>query len=541
MKPPLVRHFVTALTVVVLAGGAWAGDPTDEPAAAKGQVKGRSIVATIDFLASKHCRGRETGEPGMDVAIKYITTSLTAGGVAPAGEFGSFLQSVPLQRLRLGSPMFLDIEETASAARVVRKVKLEAEFLPIDLSAEKEVSGEVVFAGYGITAPEHKYDDYEGLNAAGKIVLALRHEPRENDEGDLFEGRKMSSHGTLLGKILNAQKHGAVALLVVNDPLNHRAEDQLTGISMGGTYYPQLWEEKNKKDEDFRYMRFRPGVKIAGDTFGVKIPAVAINPAVAAYLLGDARPLASLQESLDKSLKPAPFGVAGKRVSLAVRFDRENLEAANIVAKVEGSDPVLKDEFVVIGAHYDHMGKDNRGQVFGGADDNASGTAAVIELARAFQSMPVKPKRTMVFLLFCGEELGLLGSRYYTDHPLFPLEKTVAMIDLDMIGRNAMDQLCVLGKYQFPKLFGIVEDVNRASVNFEVNLSVEAGLAASDHYPFMRHGVPAVMFITGLHDEYHRPEDTAGRILPDKIEKVAHLAMLTMWKLSELPAGAKLN
>lgn len=351
----------------------------------------------------------------------------------------------------------------------------------------------------------------------------------------------MSNYGTLLTKIRNAAKHGAVGVLVVNDPLNHQDDRDALSVSVGGTYWPELREVKMKKDEDYKFMRFSPRMKIGGDDFGVTIPVMGISLRFAAYLVGENQSLLTIQQDIDKNLKPRAFAITGKKAAMAVRFNREEVNASNIVAKIEGSDPELKNEYVIIGAHFDHLGKNNRGQIFPGADDNASGTAAVVEIARAFQGMTIKPKRTLIFILFCGEEKGLLGSRYYAEHPLFPLEKTVAAFDLDMIGRNAADQLCVLGKYQYPKLFALVDEINRKTVNMELNLSVEQYLMASDHFPFLRHNVPALMFNTGDHDQYHRPEDTVGRILPDKVEKVAQLTFLSMWQIAELPAGSKFN
>jgi hypothetical protein len=537
-----ILSFPTVLLLLVSLGGgfAMAADYPSEVTAAKAQIKSKALVSTIDFLASKFCRGRKTGEPGMDVAIKFITTLLSGANVTPAGEYGGYLQTVPLHKLTLGANVALDIEEHIGGSNIKLAAKLQHDFAPISLSAEKEVQSEVVFAGYGITAPEYKYDDYQGLNVSGKIVLLLRHEPKEKEEGELFEGARMSPHATLLSKIRNAQKHGACGVLVVNDPLNHEDEPG-QGINVGGTYWPEFYLEQQKKDEDFKYMNTWDQIKITGDDFGITIPAAAISSKLAASLLGADRSLLQLQKEIDASLKPKGFALNGKKVSLAIHFKRETIEATNILAKVEGSDPILKDEFVVIGAHYDHLGKNNRGQIFGGADDNASGTAAVIEIAKAFQNMGLRPKRTLIFALFCGEEMGLYGSRYYTEHPLYPLDKTVAMINLDMISRNALDQLNALGKYQYPKLFSMMMEINSKSSNFDIDPSIEGALAGSDHFPFMRHDVPSLFLISGMHDQYHRPEDTVDRVIPDKIAKVAHLAFLTMWQVAELPTGSKLK
>jgi hypothetical protein len=521
----------------------WASgyDYPGEVLKARASIKGSMLVSHIEFLSSPYCRGRETGDPGMDVADRYIAAILRGTGVKGAGRIGSYFQPVKLRALTLEKGIGLTIEETASGVKKVKHARLDWDFLPVNLSAEEEVSAPVVFAGYGITAPEHKYDDYKNLNAAGKIVLVMRHEPGEKDDDSPFAGRKNSKHGTLLRKILNAQGHGAVGILFVTDPLNHDERSISGGSFMSGTSWTVLRKERMKEDEDFKYMKFKPMLKIIGDDFGVKIPAVVIGGRLGDYILGDNYSLSDIQEKIDKNMKPHSFPLPGKRVTMDIFFKSEAVKANNIVAKVEGSDPELKEEVVIVGAHYDHMGKDNRGRVKPGADDNASGTAAVMELARAFNSLEQKPKRTILFILFTAEEKGLLGARYYVKDPIFPLEKTLALINLDMVGRNDVDQMSVMGKYQYPGLFKIMEAVNKKTVNFELNLSVEEFVRNSDQFPFMRHKISCLLFNSGMHDQLHTREDTVDRIIVEKVEKVAHLVFLGLWEISNLPAGTRLQ
>jgi hypothetical protein len=504
----------------------------------KNSINGKMIVSHIGFLASRFCRGRETGEKGMDVATQYITSVFKGAEVEPAGEFGSYFQSVRLKKISLGEPLRLDIEERKEGLIFTKRAKLEWDYLPINLSSEKEVTAPLVFAGYGITAPEHKYDDYKNLDARGKIVLVMRHEPCENDPSSPFEGRRLSNYGTLLSKILNAQKHGAVGILFATDPLNHK---DLTPSATGGTYWPSLIKERMKDEEDFRFMKFSPQMKIIGADFGVKIPAASVDGKLADYLLGEENSLLKIQEEIDNKILPRSFPLPGKKATMAINFKNERVNAYNIVAKVRGNDPELKDEVVIVGAHYDHVGKDLRGQVFGGADDDASGTAAVMELARAFQHLKEKPKRTILFILFTAEEKGLLGARYYVDNPLFPLEKTVAMINLDMIGRNDVDQISLVGRYQYPKLFTIVDETNKESVNFDLNFAVEEFIRQSDHFPFMRKDIPTVFLNSGMHDELHTPRDTVDLIIPEKTQKATQLVFLSLWKVANLPPGTRLK
>jgi hypothetical protein len=515
-----------------------AADFPEDVLEVKNTIKGRMIVSHIDFLASSHCRGRETGEKGMDVAAKYIATIFQGAGIQPAGDFGSYYQNVKLWTLSLGHDVQLGIEERKGGVTISKKAALEWDYLPVSLSAESQVSAPLVFVGYGITAPEHDYDDYKNLDARGKIVLVMRHEPGENDPNSPFEGRRLSNHGTLLTKILNAQKHGAVGILFTTDPLNH---DDLTPAGVGGTYWPSLFKERMRDEEDFQYMEFSPSMKIIGDDFGVRIPAVAIDGKLADYLLGEDVSLSQIQEDVDQNLTPNSFAIPNKKVSMGVFFKKDRVNAYNIVAKVTGSDPELKDEVIIVGAHYDHVGKNKRGQIYGGADDNASGTAGVMELARAFQNLNVKPKRTILFILFTAEEKGLLGSRYYVDNPIFPLEKTVAMINFDMIGRNDVEQISVIGRYQYPKLFDVVDTINKQSVNFDMNFAVEEFIRQSDHFPFMRKDVPTIFFNSGMHDELHTPRDSVNLIIPEKTQKVVQLTFLTMWQIANSPPGTVLK
>lgn len=530
-----------AFIMVLFLVSAAAADYPEDVLKAKRTVTGRMIVSHIDFLASKYCRGRETGETGMDVAQKYIASVLGGTGATPVGEMGSYFQKVNLKTVSLSERIHLRIEDHIGGTTLIKNAKLEWDYLPINISAEKEVTAPVVFAGYGITAPEHNYDDYKSIDARGKIVLVMRHEPGENDDNSPFDGRKNSKYGTFMSKILNAQKHGAVGILFVTDPLNH-TDLSLAGAGFfSGADWPSLRKKRMKDDEDLKYMKFEKRMRIVGQDFGVRIPAVHIDGKLADTLLGTGHSLRTLQEEIDKTQKPRSLSLTGKKVFMEVYFKTEPVKANNIVAKVEGSDPVLKDEVVIVGAHYDHEGKDNNGQFYPGADDNASGTAAVLELARAFKNMESKPKRTVLFILLTAEEKGLLGARFYVDNPLFPLEKTIAYINLDMIGRNDVDQMSILGKYQYPKLFKIIDGINKKTTNFELNFNADEFIKNSDHFPFMRQKVPSIFFNSGMHDELHTPRDTVGRIITEKVEKTAQLVFLTLWETANLPAGTDLR
>ncbi len=528
------NHFISILFITSLC---FSDEIPKEVIEIKNGISNEMIVSHIEFLASQYCRGREAGDIGTEIAQQYITSTLKGAQIKPAGKYGDYYQDVKLMSVSLDHKSYLRIETNSDGFLSVHDAKLEFDYLPIDLSAEREVNAPIAFVGYGISAAEHNYDDYAGIDVKGKVVLLLRHEPGERDESSPFEGRRNSIHGTLLKKILNAQEHGALGVLIVTDPLNHT---EFEPASCSGTYWPGLREKQYEEDEDFKYMQFSPLMKIIGDDYGVRIPAIAIHLDIAESIIGKDRSLLDIQKRIDSELEPQSFPISNKNIGIRVAFETTRVNARNIVSIVKGSDPNI-DDVVIVGAHYDHLGKNNRGQVFGGADDNASGSAAVIELARAFQKLDSKPKRSIVFILFTAEEKGLLGSKYYVENPLYPLEKTTAFVNLDMIGRNDIDQICILGKYQFPKLFSIIENINNNTSNFYINYSVDDLVGRSDQMPFLRHNVPFVFFSSGLHDEYHRPEDTVNLIIPEKVLKVTQLAFLSLWQIANLPQNTKLQ
>ncbi len=539
-----MKRLYLSIPIILLAFLLFSSDPVRVSAAktpvevqkAKKSIQGRMILSHIQFLASSHCRGREPGDSGMAVADTYIQSVLNGIGVSPASIYGNYFQKVPLETIDLSPKVHLIVKKK----RLMHRARIAYDFLPIYLSAERHVKAPLVFAGYGITAPEHKYDDYRNIDVRNKIVLLLRHEPGERDPDSPFDGTKLSKHGTYLSKIKNAQKHGAVAVLFVTDPLNHK-QLTVTGGFFSGTSWAAIRKARLKTRKDYSFLKISERMRIIGDHFGVRIPVAHISGELAESILQPKRDLLSLQKKIDRNLKPVSFAIEQTEIDLSIYYKRSTVKAHNIVAKIEGSDPELKKEVVIIGAHYDHIGPNNRGQIHGGADDNASGSAAVLELARAFQMLKKKPKRTILFILFTAEEKGLLGSRYYVKDPLFPLNKTLAMFNLDMIGRNDVDQLNVLGKYQYPKLFRIVDRINKKTVNMSFNFTVEDSVRNSDHFPFMREEIPVVFFISGLHDHYHTPRDTADKIVTEKLEKVTQLVFLSLFETANLPAGTDLR
>ena len=492
-----MRHprLLTLVTVAGLAAAIESAAPAPVPA-------GR-LLDEVKILTAPEMEGRAAGTPGNERAASHIAAVLREAGLRPVDAGGYALPFTIPTRVRLGEGNAFAL--TAPGARTF---VLGTDWTPVGGSADGAVSGEVVFVGYGITAPDLGYDDYVGLDVRGRVVLALGGEPRRADPSSPFANAYAAGHGQPRTKARVAREHGARALVLVPRP--EGPKDPLPALGAG------------------------PGV---GD-----LVTAAITRATAdALLTAGGMPLATLRQRIDAALSPASRPLVGVRVDLAVRLLRDAGTTANIVASLPGTDPALAREVVVVGAHYDALGRTGQGSLddahptalHPGADDNASGTAAVLELARAFAAAGGTP-RTLVFALFSGEEMGLLGSGAYVRQPPLPLERTVAMVNLDMIGRLQDDRLYVSGIASGQGLESVV-----AAAAAELGLHVELGrspYAPSDQISFYDHGVPVLFFHTGAHEDYHRPTDTWDRINADGLARVTALAERIIDRLAHDPA-----
>jgi hypothetical protein len=465
--PRRLRCVLLAALVLGAATVAAARPPLQAPPTA-------TLAADLAVLTRPDMEGRGSGTAGAERAARQIADWLAAAGLAPGGDAGTFFQPfVVSTSTRLASRGALEV-----VAPAPRGFAPERDWIPHGGSLDGEVAGEVVFAGYGIVAPEASHDDYAGLDVAGKIALILDGGPPH------LAGQRPSQ----TEKLLAARRRGIRAALVVADAL--------------------------------------PGLDATGTSVGI-VSATA-TPAVADALLAPARRTAAqLARAIADARSPASFAT-GSRARLHVALRRTDQRAANVVGVLPGTDPVLAREAVVVGAHYDHLGRVG-GDVHPGADDNASGTAVVVGLARAFAAAGGAP-RTLVFALFAGEELGLLGSRYHVGRPTVPLARTVAMLNFDMVGRLRDGRLSVGGVDSGSGLRDVVSDAARGT-------GLDLGLRGqphgpSDHASFYRAGAPVLFFHTGRHPDYHRPTDTADRIDADGMARVAALGVRVLERLA---------
>ncbi|MBI2544790.1 MAG: M28 family peptidase [Candidatus Rokubacteria bacterium] len=445
------------------------------------------LLDQVKILSAPEMEGRASGTPGADRAAGHIAQVFRKAGLRPCCGNGYLQTFEVVTGTRLGTP-----NSFALVTPAPRPFALGRDFTPVAVSSDGTAEGDVIFVGYGITAGNLHYDDYAGVDARGKIVLAMSGDPGAADPASPFRRPEAYHYAERSHKIINAREHGARAMILVSRPGSERERlPTLRGIT-------QPW--------------------------GIQVVFVT-RKAAGALLAPSGKQLAALQETIDRSLTPQSFPLPGVRVKLEVALVRERGTAANVAGILPGTDPRLKDESIVIGAHYDHLGRggegslapDEIGKIHFGADDNASGTTGVMALARTFAARGGLP-RTLVFVAFGGEELGILGSSHYTQHPLLPLEKTVLMLNMDMIGRLRDEKLYVFGVESGMGLREIVAD---AAKGLTLKLQLRGDpFSPSDHTPFYLRERPVLFLFTGAHADYHKPADTWEKINAQGMETV---------------------
>lgn len=466
----------------------------------------------VDTLASDAYLGRGTGEEGGRLASTYAAEHFASLGLVPVDGDDDFFAPVTFWATDW------DAATTATVTGAEVSLELGKSFAPFDFSDEGKVDAEVVFAGYGITSEEDGWDDYEGLDVEGKIVVLLRHEPREDDASwDKFQGAETTDHSAFMTKAQVASERGAVGMILATDPLHHEAGDDFRGRR--------------------RLLLDKPEDVSRGPSQGPQFLAIhASQESVGALLAGTGKTLSELQAAVDEGTKPRDLAVEGVRATLSLTAATEAIavEDRNVVAMLPGKDPEKRDEIVVIGAHYDHLGAyEGAGDtVFNGADDNASGTAGVLELARHFAAEPTD--RSLVFALFTGEEKGLLGSKAFVKDRTVDLDQVVFMLNLDMISRNAPEAVEVLGEAYSEGLAPIVQSASDA-VGLDIVFGGTNYVGNSDHDSFYREHIPFMFFFTGLHDDYHQLSDHADTVDSERAAKVVEASIDVVRALGDQP------
>jgi hypothetical protein len=491
----------------------------------------------LSFIASDEMEGRDTPSRGLDTAARFLATNLARWGFKPAGDDGTFLQKIALSRDL--------IDKNGTHAQFNdQPLVLGEDYIPYTRPAE--IAGApLVFAGNGWFVKSKNIDSYRGVDAKGKIAIIFGPAnglPRGITTQDLAGKRGED----WMNATDYARQQGALAIVLVPD---------FQYLANWDRNRSRLTERGTMKVDKFQ----APGVS--------QLPQIVISPRVANFLFqGERRSAVTLFDSIYGAQPIDSFELnAEKKLSLSVKMKTEAASTQNVVAIFEGSDPVLKNEYVALGAHYDHVGVGapvNGDAIYNGADDDGSGTTALLSMAEALANASVRPRRSVLFVWHAGEEKGLWGSRYFTDNPTVPLANIVTQVNIDMIGRSKLvgdtnplnrelsgaHEIYVIGSRMMSTELGqIVEDVNKQYLNLTYDYRYDDPgdpnrfFFRSDHYNYARKGVPIVFFFDGEHEDYHKPGDSVDKIDFDKMERVARTIYLTLWEVANRPARVKVD
>ena len=456
-----------------------------------GSADAQRYLADVKTLTAPDMEGRGAGTKGIDKAARLLEKRYKSLSLEPAGTH-SYLQPFSvITGARLQSNNHLVVDN----GKLKANLKPNQDFVPFSFSASGGTAGEVVFAGYGASADEFHYDDYSGIDVKDKIVVILRYEPAGFAAKSGNTG--VTPHSQLITKAINARNHGAKAVILVNGKLGDGEEDLLT----------------------------RFGSVSGPENVGILFVQVK-NAVVESWFQAAGKSLSDVQSQINSSDKPGSFAFPDNlRIALNVSIANTRATVNNVLAYLPGK----TDEYVIVGAHYDHLGYGNVdslapsqvGQIHPGADDNASGTAGVLELARLLSPLKGQLQRGVLFASFGGEELGLLGSAEWVKNPTRPIAKAVAMLNMDMIGRIKDDKIYIGGVGTGSTFKSELEQAQKDS-GFHIEYSA-GGYAASDHTSFVSKHIPVLFFFSGLHSDYHKPSDTWDKINADAAARLLNL------------------
>ncbi len=535
--------------------------PAVEKNVAESQARLKEVVG---ILSADDMGGRGVGTEGLDKAADYL-----AGEFKKLGLKTELFDGTPFQKFELTVSTELGPKDQnvlvlegppAKDGTQPQKItlKLGEDFNPLAAGGTGKFSSDLVFVGYGITAKGIPYDDYEETKVEGKVVIVIRKEPQQQDPKSKFDGDKPSRHAIFMQKISNASEHGAAAVIFVNDGLELKTSSEQSQ-KIKDEAEAKLAEERKKfadikeptddqkkaheaaaKKLEERIAELNKELEVGGDRVlpfnGAgdesqqrKMPVLFAKRSVIEGVVKQAlgKSLAEIETGIDADLKPQSAALTGWKAVGESNVKQVKAEVKNVIAVLEGEGPHA-DETIVIGAHYDHLGMGGNGslapwtkEIHNGADDNASGTATLMEVAHQLATSGKKPQRRIVFMAFTGEERGLLGSAHYTKQPRFPLDKTIAMFNLDMVGRLSDDKLIVYGTGTAKEFDPLVE---AQAKEFGFKLTKHAGgFGPSDHSSFYAKKIPVLHLFTGTHSDYHRPSDDSPKLNIEGMQRIAAL------------------
>jgi hypothetical protein len=477
--------------------------PTTSPAtiAEAGQLE-----EMLTYIASDELEGRGLMTVGINRAADYIADHFKSAGLEPLPALDGYFQPFTVN---VGTT--LGTENTLELAG--ETLSLREDYMPLGLSGSREFSGPVAFVGYSISSAKYNYDDYAGIDVKGKVALAVRYEPEDDKGKSFWTPGSVSPEASFASKAKAAEEHGAVALLICN------SEGPMDRV---------------------------PTILRSAGTSDVSIPVIQITRAAAEQLLrqAGAKSLDTLQKQIDQGPKPHSF-VLGDGVTASGRVDihRELRAVKNVVAYLPGKG-AHRNEFIVVGAHYDHVGRGEQGaigrsrDVYNGADDNGSGTVAVMQLARKIAAGGARD-RSIIFITFSGEERGLLGSQFFVSHPPVPISMIVAMLNLDMVGRMKNNVLLLAGAGTAAQFDSIVEKADAklplVLKTADGTLGARGGMGPSDHESFALKKIPVLFLTSGMHADYHRPSDDVQKINFVGLAQTVDLSVNLINRLVKMP------
>lgn len=464
-------------------------------------IRASAIMEHVRILCGPQMKGREAGEKGARLAADYIAARFRKSGLVSGGSAGTYFQTF---KIRAGYHVSADLRAERDGKRTVFKRK--RDYMPVHIPRDKvELKARCVVVGYGVSSKTLRFDEYADIDVNGAAVIVFSGVPWSRETAVWLWRLEKRTRDSLAYKAKTAAAHGASAVFIVDDPAG--------------------WHGRLVFSEQLRL----PDVSSPVDS---PIPIVHITRRTAAKLAGLNRPrLHRLAHDIRSVRKPLSFEVKALAILYQGSITGSATIGRNVVGVLPGTDPELRQESLVIGAHYDHLGE-VFGEVHFGANDNAAGVGALLEIASAFKCLPEPPKRTIIFVAFGAEEIGKLGSYYYTAHPCMPIDQCCLMVNFDMIGRNEANSINAVATRSCDELHQLHQEANR-HVGLELVHPRNMRLGRADHTAFYMAQIPVMYLFGGLHDGYHTSEDTMEKLVPTKIEKTARLAFLTAYSVAQ--------
>ncbi|HUY87408.1 MAG TPA: M20/M25/M40 family metallo-hydrolase [Pirellulales bacterium] len=576
MAPKLARPVLAAvLAYLCLVGlAAWPASllvAAEEKSTAAASAETR-LFDSVRYLASDELEGRGVGSQGLNQAADYLAGQFAALGLKTqlfdGGPFQKFSMTTGTELGPVNRAAF--VGPTAADKPDGQKIELQLgkDFNPLAIGGSGKLDLPLAFVGYGITGKAEEYDDYAGINVEGKAVIILRHEPEQANPHSVFNGTRHSAHAPFIRKLSNAHEHGAAAVIFCTDDfdiqktvgqLAKRWQESIDELTAAQAKFKEIEKPTREQLEAHRLEveKLLDRIRDQGDKLQEEFnpllgfrdagPGGESQRAPALYCRRETldkivkaacgEDLAALERKIDLDLKPHSLDLKGWRLQGEISVIRQEAEVKNVVAVLEGEGPHA-DETIVIGAHYDHLGRGGEGslapgvkEIHNGADDNASGAAALVEVARRLATREKKLPRRIVFIAFTGEERGLIGSARYCRDPLYPLENTIAMLNMDMVGRLQDDKLVIQGVDTATEFAPLIDGLNE---RYGFKLTKQpGGFGPSDHASFYAKKVPVMHFFTGTHSDYHRPSDDYDKINLEGMLRVAEMVADTAVQLAE--------